>query len=56
MHAERNLYVAEVDDALLLKLGAAKYEPGEEWKPIKSGHHWSIWERADSTGDNTKTQ
>lgn len=46
MHAQKFLYVAEIDKKLLLKIGKAKYEPDAQiWKPLHSGNSWGIWRR-----------
>lgn len=47
MHAQKFLYVAEVDGVLLLKIGKAKYEPdSSKWKLQESGRHWGVWQKA----------
>ena len=47
MHAQKFLYVAEIDKSLLMKIGKAKYEPDStKWKPLESGKNWGIWQRA----------
>ena len=47
MHAQKFLYVAEVDGSLLMKIGKAKYEPdSKQWKPLESGKNWGIWQKA----------
>jgi len=46
-HAQKFLYVAEIDGSLLMKIGKAKYEPdSQEWKALESGKNWGIWQRA----------
>ena len=46
MHAQKFLYVAEIDKKLLMKIGKAKYEPdANTWKPLQSGKNWGIWQR-----------
>ena len=43
-HAQKFLYVAEIDGKVLMKIGKAKYEPDSStWKPLKSGKNWAIW-------------
>jgi alpha-amylase len=48
--AEGDLYVAEVGEGLLVKLGG-RFDMGdhapskEEWKKVVSGHHFCVWER-----------
>eukprot|EP00891_Asterochloris_glomerata_P008154 jgi/Astpho2/8154/e_gw1.00120.89.1_t len=45
-HAERSIYVAEIDGCMLMKMGPAKYQPEEaHWRSVASGHHWEIWEK-----------
>ena len=45
-HAQKFLYVAEIDETLLLKIGKAKYEPNSsEWKLQESGKNWGIWQK-----------
>lgn len=47
MHAQKFLYVAEIDGSLLMKIGKAKYEPdSNRWKPLESGKDWGIWQQA----------
>ncbi|KAL3157728.1 alpha-amylase [Trebouxia sp. C0010 RCD-2024] len=47
MHAQKFLYVAEIDGSLLMKIGKAKYEPDStKWKPLESGKDWGIWQKA----------
>ena len=47
MHAQKFLYVAQIDRSLLMKIGKAKYEPDQaKWKPLESGKYWGIWQQA----------
>ncbi len=42
-HAQKFLYVAEIDGSLLMKIGKAKYEPdSQQWKVLESGKNWGI--------------
>ncbi len=46
-HAQKFLYVAEIDGSLLMKIGKAKYEPdSQQWKVLESGKNWGIWQMA----------
>lgn len=46
MHAQKYLYVAEIDGKLLMKIGKARYEPDPTtWKPLQTGRDWSVWRR-----------
>ncbi|KAL0052418.1 hypothetical protein WJX82_001760 [Trebouxia sp. C0006] len=46
-HAQKFLYVAEIDGSLLMKIGKAKYEPdSQQWKVLESGKNWGIWQNA----------
>lgn len=43
--AERDVYVATVDDRLLLKLGPADYAvDGQRWKLAESGNNFAVYE------------
>lgn len=47
LHAQKFLYVAEINGSLLMKIGKAKFEPdSNKWKPLQSGMHWGIWQQA----------
>ena len=42
--AEKDVYAASVDDVLLMKIGAGKFEaPGGEWAEEASGKRWRVW-------------
>lgn len=44
--AENDVYAAQIDDALLMKIGAGEYTPeGAGWQKLDSGHCWTIWSR-----------
>ena len=45
LEARNNLYVAKVDDKLVLKLGSLGYDPGSEWESAISGPGYYIWVR-----------
>lgn len=47
MHAQKFLYVAEIDGSLLMKIGKARYEPdNNKWTLLESGKNWAIWQQA----------
>ena len=47
MHAQKFLYVAEIDGSLLMKIGKARYEPdSNKWKLLESGKNWGVWQQA----------
>ncbi|MEE2925158.1 MAG: alpha-amylase family glycosyl hydrolase [bacterium] len=45
LEARNNLYVAKVDDKLILKLGSLGFDPGSEWESAISGPGYYIWVR-----------
>lgn len=46
MKAENDLYAAEVDGAVLVKIGSGDFTADEAcWKLAESGHCWSVWLR-----------
>ena len=45
LRAESDIYLAEVDESLLMKIGPKSYEPDASWTPAESGHSWGIWLR-----------
>jgi hypothetical protein len=46
LKAENDVYAAEVDGAVLLKLGSGSFPVDESaWSPAESGHCWGIWLR-----------
>lgn len=46
LEARNNLYVAKIDDKLIVKLGSATYNPGSEWESAISGPGYYIWTKA----------
>eukprot|EP00208_Stichococcus_sp_RCC1054_P000847 CAMPEP_0206136186 /NCGR_PEP_ID=MMETSP1473-20131121/1419_1 /ASSEMBLY_ACC=CAM_ASM_001109 /TAXON_ID=1461547 /ORGANISM="Stichococcus sp, Strain RCC1054" /LENGTH=585 /DNA_ID=CAMNT_0053528527 /DNA_START=221 /DNA_END=1978 /DNA_ORIENTATION=+ len=45
--AGKELYVAETDGKILVKIGSAKWIPdGDDWKEVDSGKAWTVYERA----------
>ena len=46
MKAENDLYAAEVDGALLVKIGSGAFSADDmRWRLAESGHCWSVWLR-----------
>jgi len=44
--AKKELYAAEIDGKLLVKIGAAEFQPeGVDWQPADKGDAWAIWLR-----------
>lgn len=47
--ADQDLYLAEVDDKLFIKLGPrydlGDKQPGQEWQLATAGNDFAIWER-----------
>lgn len=44
--AEGDGYAAAVDDALLVRLGPGRFDPGGAWAPAEAGKQWQVWERS----------
>ena len=44
--AEGDVYAAAVDDALLVRLGPGRFDPGGAWVPADAGKQWQVWERS----------
>ena len=45
--AEKNVYAAQIDDALLMKIGAGDFTPEDSsWQKLDGGRDWTIWSRA----------
>jgi len=45
MLAEVNRYVANIDDKIIVKVGGADYNPGDEWGLIYWGTNFAIWQK-----------
>jgi hypothetical protein len=44
--AAKELYVAEIDGKVLVKIGAKAYEPQDAaWRPANDGNAWAVWLR-----------
>ena len=44
--AENDVYAAEVDGSVLLKLGSGSFSADEaSWSLAESGHNWGVWLR-----------
>lgn len=45
--AQRELYVAEVDGKVLVKVGTADFQPedGAAWRAADQGSAWAVWLR-----------
>ena len=44
--AAKELYVAEIDGKVLVKIGAKSYEPEDAaWRPADKGKAWALWLR-----------
>ena len=45
--AEKQVYAADIDGVLRMKIGPGKFEVRETgWQLAESGKRWSVWERA----------
>ncbi|KAK9863004.1 hypothetical protein WJX84_002802 [Apatococcus fuscideae] len=50
LRADSQVYVAETDGKLLMKMGPGKYSPpSADWMVAAKGKQWAIWERTAST-------
>jgi hypothetical protein len=45
LRAESDIYLAEVDDSLLMKIGPKSHAPDASWTPAESGRSWEVWLR-----------
>lgn len=44
--AERDVYAAEIDGNVLMKIGPGDFAPdGSVWAPSEAGRSWAIWEK-----------
>ena len=43
LRAESDMYLATVDDSLLMKLGPKSHQPDASWTLAESGRSWGIW-------------
>ena len=39
------MYAAQIDDALLMKIGGGDFIPEAGWQKLDSGLCWTIWSR-----------
>ena len=47
LRADSQVYVAETDGKVLMKMGPGKYAPpSAEWNMAAQGKRWAIWEHA----------
>ena len=47
LRADSQVYVAETDKRILMKMGPGKYAPpSAEWSMAAQGKRWAIWEQA----------
>jgi alpha-amylase len=44
LRADALLYVAEIDDKLIMKIGPDHFDPGEGWGVAGTGNCWCVWE------------
>ncbi|CAL5229985.1 g13418 [Coccomyxa viridis] len=45
LRAEADIYLATVDDSLLMKIGPRSHQPDASWTPAESGQSWGTWLR-----------
>lgn len=46
VRAEKDVYAAEIDDSVVMKIGAGNYAPDEsKYSPAEAGHCWMVWYR-----------
>lgn len=46
VRAESDVYVAEIDDSVVMKIGAGSYAPDDsKWAQAEAGHCWTVWYR-----------
>ncbi len=43
LRAEADMYLATVDDSLLMKIGPKSHQPDASWTPAESGRSWGTW-------------
>ncbi len=43
LRAESDMYLATVDDSLLMKIGPKSHQPDASWTLAESGRSWGIW-------------
>ncbi len=43
LRAESDIYLATVDDSLLMKIGPRSHQPDASWTPAESGRAWAVW-------------
>lgn len=50
LEAEKDVYAAEIDDKLLLKIGPGSFDIDEDdWEEVGSGKRWRIWAKKSAT-------
>ena len=46
VRAESDVYAAEIDEVVVMKIGAGSYVPDEsKWAQAEAGHCWTVWYR-----------
>ncbi|KAK9908484.1 hypothetical protein WJX75_008568 [Coccomyxa subellipsoidea] len=46
VRAESDVYAAEIDESVVMKIGAGVYAPDEsKWAQAEAGHCWTVWYR-----------
>lgn len=46
VRAESDMYVAEIDESVVMKIGAGSYAPDDsKWAQAEAGHCWTVWYR-----------
>jgi hypothetical protein len=46
LRAERDVYAADIDGAVLIKIGSGHFAADEsQWTHAESGHCWMVWHR-----------
>ena len=43
--AEADVYVAQIDDSLLMKIGGGRFQPPAGWSKVDSGDAWAVYTR-----------
>ena len=44
--AEADVYAAQIDDALLMRIGPGKFKAPSGWSTVDSGDNWVVYTRA----------
>jgi hypothetical protein len=46
VRAESDVYAAEIDESVVMKIGAGVYAPDDsKWVQAEAGHCWTVWYR-----------